>query len=61
MSSPTLTQKLSAEALGTAILVAVCVELNANGQYEARSFYPVSETKVQNRLAKGFLCRVQKC
>jgi hypothetical protein len=47
-------------AIGTAVLVAVCVEVNGRGQYEVRSFYPVSEQKIANRLGKGFLIRAQK-
>lgn len=47
-------------SLGAALLVAVCVEINGDRQYEVRSFYPISEKKIENRLAKGFLKRAQK-
>lgn len=42
------------------MLVAVEVETMVDGKYEVRSFYPISETKIENRLAKGFLKRAQK-
>ncbi len=40
---------------GGAALVAVEVTPNANGEYAISSFYPISETKIQNRRAKGTL------
>ncbi|KAA0592973.1 hypothetical protein J2848_005670 [Azospirillum lipoferum] len=45
-------------SVDSVLLVAVDVEVNANGQYEVRSFYPIAEDKVQNRLRKGYLKRV---
>jgi hypothetical protein len=47
-------------AIGSGLLVAVSIEYNDKGQYEIRSFYPVSDGKIQNRLTKGYLTRTQK-
>ncbi|WP_431857972.1 hypothetical protein [Azospirillum sp.] len=47
-------------ALGSALLVAVEMTRNERGEYEVRSFYPVKDGKVQHRLQRGFLKRVQK-
>ena len=46
--------------IGSGLLVAVSIEQNDKGQYEIRSFYPVSDGKIQNRLTKGYLKRTQK-
>jgi len=47
-------------SLGSGLLVAVSVALNIRGRYEVRSFYPVSEKKIENRIGKGYLKRAQK-
>jgi hypothetical protein len=47
-------------ALGSGLLVAVCVEKNGDGEYEVRSFYPVNDQKIRGRLSKGFLKIAQK-
>ncbi|GAA0765942.1 hypothetical protein [Brevundimonas olei] len=36
-------------ALGGGMLVAVCIEPDAEGNYSVTSFYPVSEKKIENR------------
>ncbi|WP_207458082.1 hypothetical protein [Azospirillum sp. SYSU D00513] len=46
-------------AAGGPLLVAVDLTMNQHGQYEVRSFYPVAEEKIQGRLSKGYLKRVQ--
>ncbi len=46
-------------ALGGCLLVAVQVERDEAGRYLVSSFYPISEKKVQNRLAKGYLKRAR--
>ncbi len=42
-------------AIGSFMLVAVLVEKDKAGHYRIASFYPVSETKIQNRKEKGTL------
>jgi hypothetical protein len=42
-------------AIGTALLVAVNIEVDDKGRYHVVSFYPVNERKLGNRLDKGFL------
>jgi len=46
-------------AIGSAILVAVNIEIDPNGEYNVASFYPISEKKIQNRLDKGYLKRLK--
>ena len=36
-------------------LIAVTVEKDKQGRYNVASFYPVSESKIQNRRQRGFL------
>ena len=44
-------------AAGSAILVAVNIEMDKKGDYNVASFYPISEAKINKRLDKGFLKR----
>ena len=48
-------------AIGGPLLVAVKIAVNANGCYEVASFYPVAETTVESRRAKGYLRLAKKC
>jgi hypothetical protein len=45
-------------ALGGGLLVAVCLEKEEDGYYHVASFYPISETKIRNRLENRFLRRI---
>jgi hypothetical protein len=42
------------------VLVAIGIEINADGNFHVRSFYPVSRQKIQKRLEKGFLRNLKK-
>lgn len=46
--------------LGNSLLVAVCIERDNNGRYNVVSFYPIGESKITNRRAKGTVHTVQK-
>lgn len=37
------------------LLIAVCIETDADGRYHVASFYPISRKKAQNRRDKGYL------
>jgi hypothetical protein len=43
------------QAAASLVLVAVNIELDEAGHYHVCSFYPISNTKAENRKAKGFL------
>ena len=47
-------------AMGAGLLVAISVELTNDGYYHVKSFYPVSEIKIENRRNKGHLKIVVK-
>lgn len=44
-------------ALGMGLLIAVNLEMDEHGRYQIHSFYPISEKKIQSRLAKNHLMR----
>jgi len=41
--------------ISISILVAISIRTDKHGFYHVASFYPVSATKIANRLGKGFL------
>ncbi len=45
-------------ALGRGLLVAVTLDERGSGVYHVCSMYPVSDRKIEDRLARGFLRRV---
>ena len=47
-------------ALGGPMLVAISVEMDANGIYHVTSCFPFSEAKITARLSAGFLCPARK-
>lgn len=47
-------------ALGEHMLVAVEIARDAQGHFNVKSFYPIGRKKLENRLAKGGMKRVNK-
>ena len=47
-------------ALGSGLLVVIALKRDANGCYNVASLYPITISKIEGRLSKGFLKRVVK-